>query len=110
MLSIWSCPKFGCLVKGYTNEQSLVDLPRIMSVSSFANLRTGRWFHPWLGQYSFQELMIVTETGFIPLSPVSVFSTMVMWESSQWLGQNIVWSTGQKNSRKAWIGALATAI
>ena len=27
-------------------------------------------------------------------------STMVMWESSQLLGKNIVWSTGQKKSIK----------
>ena len=32
------------------------------------------------------------------LSPIftSVVSTMVMWESSQWRGKNIVWSTGEK--------------
>ena len=29
-------------------------------------------------------------TGFIPPSPYSVVLTMVMWESSQWLGKNIV--------------------
>ena len=38
--------------------------------------------------------MIVTATGFIPLSSLSVVSTMVMWESSQWLGKNIVRGTG----------------
>ena len=43
----------------------------------------------------------VIPTGFIPLS------TMVMWESSHWLGKNVVRSSGQKNCRKAWIGALA---
>ena len=31
-------------------------------------------------------------TGFIPLS---IVSTMLLWESSQWLGKNIVQSTGQ---------------
>ena len=36
--------------------------------------------------------------------PLSVVSTMVMWKSSQWLGKNIVQSTGQENSMKAWIG------
>ena len=36
-------------------------------------------------------------------------SILVMWESSQWLGKNIVWSTGKKNFRKAMIGALAAA-
>ena len=49
------------------------------SVVSVADLRTeGRWFDPWLGQYSFRGLMIVIATGFIPLSPLSVVSTM--WE------------------------------
>ena len=32
--------------------------------------------------------------GFIFLSPLSVVSPMIMWESSQWLGKNIVQSTG----------------
>ena len=50
--------------------------------------------------------MIFIATGFIPLSPLSVVSTMVMWLSSQWLGKNIVQSADKKNSRKAWIGAL----
>ena len=49
------------------------------------SVRTGgRWFNPRLGQYSFQGLMIVIATGFIPLSPLSVVITVVMWESSQW--------------------------
>ena len=65
------------------------------SVGSVADLRTaGRWFDPRLGQYFFRGLMIVVATGFIPLSPLSVVSTMVMWESSQWLGRNIMRSTG----------------
>ena len=61
------------------------------SVSSVADLRTGgRWFDPWLRQYSFRGLMIVIATGFIPLSPLSIVSTNVIWESSQWLGKNVV--------------------
>ena len=65
------------------------------SVGSDANLRTGgRWFDPRLGQYSFRELMIVIATGFIPLSPLSVVSTMILFESSQGLRKNIVRSTG----------------
>ena len=65
------------------------------SVGSVADLRIGDlWFDPRLAQYSFQGLMIVIATGFIPLSPLSVVSTMVKWESSQWLGKNIVRSTG----------------
>ena len=64
-------------------------------VGSVADLRTGSlWFDPWLCQYSFRRSMIVIATGFIPLSPWSVVSTMVMWESSRWLGKNIVQSTG----------------
>ena len=41
----------------------------------------------WLGQYYFQRLMIVIATGFIPLSLLSIVLTMVMWESSQRLGE-----------------------
>ena len=65
------------------------------SVGSVVDLRTeGRWFDPRLGQYSFRGLMIVIATGFIPLSPLSVVSTIVMHESSQWLVKNNVCSTG----------------
>ena len=68
--------------------------PPFGSVGRVPDLRTGcRWFDPWLGQYSFRWLMIVIAAGFIPLShqsPLSIFSTMVMWESSQWLGKNIM--------------------
>ena len=64
------------------------------TVGSVTDLRNrGRWFDPRLGQYSVQGLMMVIATGFTPLSPLSVVSTMVMWESSQWLGKNIVRST-----------------
>ena len=38
--------------------------------------------------------MIVIARGFIPLSLLSIVSTMVQWESSQWLGKNIVRNTG----------------
>ena len=34
-------------------------------------------------------------------SPPSIVSTMVMWESSQWLEKDTVWSTGYTNYRKA---------
>ena len=81
------------------------------SVNNVADLRTGGcWFNPRLSHYSFRGLMIVIVTGFIPLSMLSVVSTMVVWESSQCLGKNIVWSTGSKNFRKTWIGVLAAAI
>ena len=65
------------------------------SVGSVADLKPdGHWVDPLLGQYSFRGLMIVFATGFIPLSPLSVVSTTIMWESSQWLVKNNVRSTG----------------
>ena len=74
------------LFKGFAKPHS--------SAGSAADLRTGgHWFDPQLGQYSFGGLMIVIATGFIPLSPLSVVSTMVNWESSQCFGKNIVQST-----------------
>ena len=49
------------------------------SVDSVVDLRTGgRWFDRRLGQYFFQGFMIVIATGFIPVSPLSVVSTMDM--------------------------------
>ena len=39
-------------------------------------------------------MMMVFARGFIPLSPLSIVLTLVMWENSQWVGKNIVWSTG----------------
>ena len=66
------------------------------SVSSSHDLRTGgRWFDLRLGQYSFPVLIIVIATGFIPLSALPIVLAMVMRESSQWLRNNIVWSTGK---------------
>ena len=60
------------------------------SVCKVQDLRKGgRWFDPQHGQYSFQGLMIVIATVFIPLSQLSIVSTMVVWESSRWLGKNI---------------------
>ena len=54
------------------------------SVGSFADLRKeSRKFDPWLGEISLRGLMIVIATGFVPLSPLSVVSTTVIWESSQ---------------------------
>ena len=40
-------------------------------VGNIADLRTGGpWFDPQLGVYSFQVLMIVIATGFIPFTTV----------------------------------------
>ena len=65
------------------------------SVGSVKDLRTGgRWFDLRLGQNFVRGLMIVITTGFILLSPLSIFVTMVLWESSRWLGKNTVRSTG----------------
>ena len=64
------------------------------SVSSVQDLRKGGcWFYPWLSQCSLRRLVLVIATGFIHLSQLSIVSTVAMWESSQWLGKNIVWST-----------------
>ena len=59
------------------------------SIGNVADLRLGGRS----ANIFFQGLMIVIATGFIPLSLLSVVSTMVMWESSQWLGKNIVRGT-----------------
>ena len=65
------------------------------SVGIVQALRTGgRRFDPRLGQYVFRGLMIVIETGFIPLSTLSIVSTIIMWKISQRLGRNIVQNTG----------------
>ena len=40
--------------------------------------------------------MIIIATGFIALLTLSIISMMVIWESSQWLGQNIMQSTVKK--------------
>ena len=80
------------------------------SVSCIQDLRTGGRFDPWHSQYSFRGSMIIIATGFNSLSHLSFVLVMVMWLSSQWLGNNIVWYTSKKNSRKAWTGALAVAI
>ena len=46
----------------------------LSSVGSVAYLRNrGRWFDPRFGQFSFQVLMIVIATGFVPLSSLSIY-------------------------------------
>ena len=77
------------------------------SVGSVQDLRRGgRWFDPWLGQYYFRGLMIVTATGVIPLSRLSIVLTMVIWESSQWLGRNIVRSTVKKILQESMVAVI----
>ena len=72
------------------------------SVGSIVDLRTGGcWFDPRLGQYSFQGLMIVIAIRFIPLSSLSIVSTMVMLKSSQWLGKKYCAEYWLKECRKS---------
>ena len=61
------------------------------SVGIVQDLRTGG---PGSILNSFRGLTIIIETGIIPLSSLSIVSTMVIRESSHWLGRNIVRSTG----------------
>ena len=46
------------------------------------------------------------DTGFVPLPLLTILSTMSLGESSQSLGKIVVRSTGERDSRKAWIGAM----
>ena len=60
------------------------------SVGSVQDLRTvGRWFDPPARPIFFPRIA----TGFIPFSPQSILSAIVMRESSKWLGKNILRST-----------------
>ena len=45
--------------------------------------------------------MIVSVTDFIPLLPLSIVSTKVMWKSIQWLGKNIVRSYGKQELQES---------
>ena len=87
---LWMSLNFCRVVESYTTDDRR-ELGGIVLVLTDClqriDLRTGgRWFDPGLGQYPFRGLMIVIATGFIPLSPLSVVLTMVIWESSQWFG------------------------
>ena len=80
----------------------LSDLPLCIELFSRESIRKDGDQHFLLFPKVFEEAsllgfykrLIVIATGLIPLSPLSIVSTMVMWESSQWLGKNIVQSTG----------------
>ena len=43
---------------------------------------------------------MVIASGFIPLSCLSIVLSMILLESSQWLGENIVRNTGRENPGK----------
>ena len=59
---------------------------------------------PGLSRYAFRGLMMVIATKFIPLSPLSICF------GNGHVGKNILRGTGKKNTRKAWVGALAATI
>ena len=82
------------------------------SVGSVVDLRKGgRWFDPRLGQYSFRGLMIVCQSNMIHSS-----LTAVLCFYNGFVGkQPVAWKEycaeyWIKNSRKAWIGALASGL
>ena len=82
-----------CLLQDWWTP--VLDAEPHSSVDSVANLRTGGcWVDPQLSQYSYRWLMIIIATGSIPLSLLSLVSTMVIWKYSQWFGKNIVRSSG----------------
>ena len=63
------------------------------SIGSIQDLRTGgRWFDTRFDQYLFRASIVVIATGIIPPPRISIVSTIILWESSQWFGKNIVWS------------------
>ena len=65
------------------------------SVGSFVDLRTGGyWFDPRLDQYFFLRIDDSHWDRTHPLLPLSIVLTVVVWESIQWLGKNIVQGTG----------------
>ena len=69
-----------CFQKASFSRLLKVGIPH-SSVGRVTDLRSvGRWFTPRLGKYSFRGLMIVIDTGFVPVSPLGFVSTMVMWD------------------------------
>ena len=74
-------------------------------------IRTGgRWFDPQLGQYSFQGLMIVIATGFIPLKRCPLFQRWLHGKAASGLERMMCRVLVKNELRKAWIGGLAAAI
>ena len=91
ILSNWcQAPVFSRWLAGLENRRSLV--------------RSPGW------PISLRRLKIAIVQRFVHLSQQNIVSTIVLWESSQCLGKNIVWSNSKINSRKVWMGALAFAI
>ena len=83
LLCIVTDTMFCSLIKNETFHSPIAQLVQDLRIG-------GCWFNPGLDQYFFRGLMKVMGTGHIPLSPLSIVSTMVMWVRSQWLGRNIV--------------------
>ena len=81
------------------------------SLGSIEDLRTGgRWFEPLAWPIFFLNVGDSHCNRIHPALGFSIFLTIFLWESRQWLGKNIVQSTGLKNSSKVWISTLAAAI
>ena len=86
-------------------------LSKSSKLLSIKGLRTGGpWFNPTLGPIIFQELTASHLSGFVSLQKPNIVLLLIMWENSDLLGKNTVSSIGMRNSRKPWVGTLATAI
>ena len=71
------------------------------SVGSVQDLITGgRWFDLRLCKYSSRGLMIVIATRCIPLSLLSIVSTIVMWEAASGLERILCAVMVKRNTRK----------
>ena len=80
------------------------------TIECLTTMRKELWKMLKACQIAVQGMMTVMATGFLPSSSLVIEMMMVILESSNWLGKIIVRSTGKKNFRKTWIGALAAAI
>ena len=101
-----SGPLVLCLHRTFDTNQAVY-------VSSTQGFRVGgHWFNPVLAIFLFERLMIVIDKILTSVSMLTIVLRMALSESSQWFGNNIihVHSSGNKNSRKGCIGALATVI
>ena len=75
------------LIRFYLNSELMADSIYHKWPSPIAQ-SVACWTCSWA--YSFRGLMTVISTGFFPLSPQFVVSTMVMWENTEWHGKSIV--------------------
>ena len=66
-------------------------------INSLYDMRTGG---PWLANFFSSTDDSLCDWGFIAPSLLTVVFTVVIWESSQWLGQSIMQSSGNKKTSK----------